>query len=246
MDCTQCKMQLTMHARFCPTCGTATPSSAYPPSLLSPTQPLSSEPAIEDRQPPVPSTIHAKPEKSPARSGRRAGCVLASLTTFILLLILASAGWVFVARPYIHELVQNRLSQAMAETVEQIPPQAAVLLPAGKRLIIQENTITDLVAANLTPRNSLQNLTTHVSTSAVRLEFQLFGMPNAISVVPTVQNGQLVTRNVTVEGIVALILSSEELTDLLDKHLRDAQTRINHSVQSVQLKDQQMEVVLGP
>jgi hypothetical protein len=134
----------------------------------------------------------------------------------------------------------------MAETVEQIPPQAAVLLPAGKRLIIQENTITDLVAVNLTPRNSLQNLTTHVSTSAVRLEFQLFGMPNAISVVPTVQNGQLVTRNVTVEGIVALILSSEELTDLLDKHLRDAQTRINHSVQSVQLKDQQMEVVLGP
>ena len=79
----------------------------------------------------------------------------------------------------------------------------------------------------------------------MRMDFQVYGFPCAVSGVPQVNQGHLVATNVTIEGIAALILTPDQITTLVNKHLVDAQTKINHPIESVQLKDQELDLMLG-
>ncbi len=81
------------------------------------------------------------------------------------------------------------------------------------------------------------------------LEFQLatpiVTMSNAITGVPKVVNGKLQMSNVTVEGPVGLVMSPDDITALLNKHFADAQTHLQRPISSVQLKDHEMDLILG-
>ena len=78
------------------------------------------------------------------------------------------------------------------------------------------------------------------------MEFTVFGFSSAVTAVPQVNQGKLVVTNVQIEGLASLILTSDEITALVNRHLADAQQRINHSITSVQLKDHELDLVLGP
>lgn len=193
-----------------------------------------------------PATINANPNSAPGATRRRSrgGCFLGCLTAIVMLLLLLVAGWVFAARPYIHNIVQSQLDTAMSSAVQQIPAEAAQLAP-GSTIAVQENTLTNLIVLNLAPSNPVKQPATRITPSGVRLEFQVYGTPNAITGVPKVVNGQLVMTNTTVEGLVGLIMSPDEITALLNKHFMEAQGRLKHTIKSVQLKDQEMDLVLN-
>ena len=180
--------------------------------------------------------------RSDRRPRNRGGCFLGCLTFLVLLLVIVGAGWVFFLRPYIHNIAQSQLDTAMSNAVQQIPPTAA-LAPSGT-IQVQENVIDNLIKLNIAPSDPIQNPVTHITPAGIRMEFQIYGLPNAITMVPQAVNGQIVASSVTVEGIAGLVMSPEEIKALLNKHFSDAQTRIQRSVQSVQLKDRELDLQL--
>jgi hypothetical protein len=185
----------------------------------------------------------ARDQPTKPRSSR-AGCVLSGLIVVVLLLVIILGGWLFIGRPLAHSIVEQELDKAMSAAVEKIPTQAA-LLPAGTMLPVQENALNNLIVLNLSPSSPVQQPTTRITPTGIRIEFQVYGQQCAISGVPTVVNGQLTATNVQVEGLLGLILSPEELTAQLNRHLGDAQARLKHSMRSAQLKDHELDLTLG-
>ncbi len=189
------------------------------------------------------SNNRAQTLERPARRARgRGGCFLGCVTFIILLIVIVGAGWVFALRPYVHNLAQNQLDSAMNNAVQQIPPTAA-LAPPGT-IQVSENTIDNMIKLNIAPSDPIQNPVTHITPNGIRLEFQTYGLPNAITMVPQAVNGQIVASNVTIEGVAGLVMSPDEMKTLLNKHFADAQARIQRSVQSVQLKDHELDLQL--
>ncbi len=172
------------------------------------------------------------------------GCILSGLSTLIVLLLIIGAIWVFALRPYAHNIAQRELDNALASAVNQLPSQAAQL-PAGSVIPLNENTINNLIVLNLAPSNPVQHPTTSISGQNIRLDFQLYNFPCAITMVPTLDNGRLVVNKVGIEGIFSAIMSPEEMSSILNRHLNDAQSKLQRTVNNVQLKDHEVDLTLG-
>lgn len=172
------------------------------------------------------------------------GCILSSLSTLIVLLLIVGALWVFALRPYAHNIAQRELDNALTSAVNQLPAQATQL-PAGSVIPVNENTINNLIVLNLAPSNPVQHPTTSINGQNIRLDFQLYNFPCAVTMVPTLDNGRLVVNKVGVEGIFSAIMSPEEMTSILNKHLNDAQSKLQRTINTVQLKDHEVDLTLG-
>jgi hypothetical protein len=170
------------------------------------------------------------------------------LVFVLVVIVIVGAGWIFGARPYIHNMAQSQLDSAMSNAVQQIPPQASQL-PPNSTIPIQESTLTNMIVLNLAPSDPIKQPVAHITPQGVSLDFQLVTplvtMSNTITGVPKVVNGKLQMSNVTVEGPVGLVMSPDDFTTLLNKHFADAQTRLQRPIKAVQLKDHEMDIVLG-
>ncbi|GLV58856.1 hypothetical protein KDH_56840 [Dictyobacter sp. S3.2.2.5] len=184
--------------------------------------------------------------EAPRRRRSKGGCILGCLTTLVLLLIIIGAGWIFILRPYAHNIAQTELDKAMTSAVDQMPSsQLTQLLPPGSTLPINESTINNLIVLNLAPSNPVQKPETSITPQRVRIAFQVYGYPSAISMVPTLDSsGHLVANDVNVEGVLGLIESPDELKPMLDKHLSDAQNKLGRSIKAVKLDNQQLTFTL--
>ncbi|GCE27230.1 hypothetical protein KDA_27140 [Dictyobacter alpinus] len=197
----------------------------------------------------LPAVINPAPsrEEGPRRKRSRGGCVLGCLTVLILLLVVLGATWIFAVRPYAHNIAQTELDKAMTSAVDQMPNGNGLtqLLPPNSTLPINENTINNLITLNLAPSNPVQNPKTSIDPQRIRLDFQIYGYPSAISMVPALdKNGRLVANNVNVDGVLGLIMSPDELKPLLDKHFSDAQNKLGRSIKAVNLKDNELDITL--
>jgi len=191
--------------------------------------------------------LPAAVNKAPYNQGRKksgVGCILGCLTTFVILLLIVGAGWVFALRPYAHDIAQGQLDNALTSAIDQIPTQAKQL-PPGITIPINENTINNLIVLNLAPSNPVQHPTTSITGKNIRLDFQLYNFPCAITLIPTVNNGQLAVNQVGTEGIFSAIMSPDEMTNLLNKHLNAAQSKLQRSISNVQLKDHEVDLTLN-
>jgi hypothetical protein len=184
-----------------------------------------------------------RPDTLPRRRRNRAGCIVGCLSLLVLLLLVVGAGWIFLLRPYLHNMAQDQLDRAMNSGVDQIP-QAALLLPPGA-LPVGENSINNLIVLNLAPSDPIKNPSTQITPDGIHISFQVYGLNSSIFTKPALQNGRLVATNVAVDGPISLIMTPDELTPLLNKHLSDAQDRLHHPIQSIQLKSHEMDLMLG-
>lgn len=178
------------------------------------------------------------------RPSNRNRYILGGVIVLVLLLLFAGAGWLLILRPYLHNIAQAQIDRAMANAIQQIPPQAAAL-PAGT-LAVQESTLNNLIVLNVAPSSPITNIATSITPNGIHLGFQLYGNSCAIATKPIASKGQLVASNVTVEGIISLVLSPDDITALLNKHLAEAQGRLKHNISSVTLKEMEMDLLLGP
>jgi hypothetical protein len=196
----------------------------------------------------MPQTSNNGPETRPRQKRNRAGCVLGCLTTIVILLLVVGAGWIFLLRPYLHNIAETQINNALSAGVNQIPTNLPTL-PAGLGTLpipIQDTTINNLFVLNLAPNSPLKNPATQITPNGISVSFQLYGFTNSLSLTPTLQNGRLVATNVAISGPFSWIMSPDELTPLLNQHLTDAQNRIKYSIQSIQLKDHEMDLTIGP
>src|SRR5947209_10030863 len=269
MNCTTCNMPLEPNARFCRNCGTpvsvaatnnpgANPDPPYrstdmneSPTLLARPlqigqQPQQQVPLQPQPQPPyyqsTPTNFSNVQDSRPRR--RRGGCLIRSLITFIVLLVLIVGGWFFGLQPYLNKMTHTKLDETLTDAVNNIPPEISQL-PAGP-VPLSEQVLNNLLVLASAPNDIVKNPQIHITSTQARMEFQVYGFPCAVTGVPQVNSGHLTLTNVNIEGIAALILSPDEITTLVNKHLADAQTKINHPIESVQLKDHEVDLVLGP
>src|SRR5882724_1768546 len=176
----------------------------------------------------------------PAKRGNPLGCLVSVLTLLLILVLILGAGFVFIARPF----AQSQLDQAMSKAVDQIP-DAAVLLPAGP-ISVTNNFLTNIIAVNLAPSDPVKNPKATITPQGVQIVLEIFGQPCSMQGLPQLVNGQLKATNVQVSGMLALFISSDEATTMINRHLSTAQTKLKHSIQSLQLQDGTMTITLGP
>ena len=271
MNCTTCNMPLEPNARFCRNCGTpvsmaatnnpgANPAPPYRSTDMNESPTLLARPQI-GQQPPQQMPLQPQPQQSyyqPTRveptnfsnvqdgrpRRRRGGCLIRSLITFIVLLVLIVGGWFFGLQPYLNKMAHTKLDETLTDAVNNIPPEISQL-PAGP-VPLSEQVLNNLLVLASAPNDIVKNPQIHITSTQARMEFQVYGFPCAVTGVPQANSGHLTLTNVNIEGIAALILTPDEITTLVNRHLADAQTKLNHSIDSVQLKDQELALVLGP
>jgi hypothetical protein len=176
----------------------------------------------------------------PARRTNRAGCVVAVLTLLVLLALIIGIGFVFIARPY----VQSQLDQALGNAVDQIP-DAVVLLPPGP-ISINNDFITNIIAVNLAPSDPIKNPKGIITPQGVEIDVDALGQPCSIQGLPETVNGQLKATNVQVGGLLSWFISPDEATTLINRHLNDAQAKLKHSIDQIQLQNGTLTITLGP
>jgi zinc-ribbon domain len=201
----------------------------------------------ENRGATMPPTTDNRREMRPKRRRNRAGCAAGCLTVIVILLLVVGAGWIFLLRPYLHNIAETQIDNALTAGVQQIPTTLPVL-PTGiaiPPIPITDTTINNLFVLSLSPNDPIKNPAAQITPDGISISFQIYGLGNGISLKPAVQNGHLVATNVGITGPFSLIMSPDELTPLLNRHLADAQNRIKYAIQSVQLKDHEMDLTIG-
>ena len=186
-----------------------------------------------------------------ASARRKRKWPLRLLITLLVLVVLLAGGWFFAGRPILHSVAQNQFDQLLASQINTILP----LPTAITSLPITENQLNNLITLNHAPSDPVQNAVAHVApplvasdgsyTGGVELDFQLFGFSCSIKGIPIASNGQIVMTQVQVSGILSLVMSSDEMTTLLNGHLHDALANLHRQVTSITLKNQEIDVLLS-
>ena len=203
-------------------------------------QPQAAQPQQSPYYQPGVNSLASSGNTKTRRRGR--GCIV-GLTIILLLLLVLVGGWFLLLRPYLNNQAQNKLDSVLSDAVNHIPAQVAVA-PAGS-VKVTENLLNNLLVLNSSPNDIVKNMQIHITPNTMNMQFQVYGFDSTVTGVPQANQGHLVITNVTVDGVAGLILSPDEVTALVNRHLADAQARINHSVVSVQLNNQEMDPVLG-
>jgi hypothetical protein len=160
-------------------------------------------------------------------------------------------------------MVINKLDTAMGQAVDQMPtlnqsptPLPPPFLPPvpqqGKQLPpITETLLDNVMKLTLSPSEPVKNPAFHITEQNVRMEFSVqpdflpFGIPCAISFVPGVDDqGNVTVSNVNIEGMANLIVTSDDITPILNRHLKDAMAKLNNPVSSIQLQQGAIIVTL--
>lgn len=182
----------------------------------------------------------------PVLTGRRRSSLTRVLGSYILLMLVLGAGWFAGLRPYLHRLAQDQIDGVLSNVVDQIDLTPLSKIPAGPAtLLVTETTINNLFVLYTAPSAPVQHMHMQITPGGVRVDFQVYGFAGDITGVPVVSNGQLMVGQVTVEGIVSLIMSSDEMASILKTHLRDARAKLHRNVVGVILKDHEMDIMLS-
>jgi len=247
MTCLHCHAPLPEKAYYCPRCGTPIRGGQSPEQQSESLHYYTLNTTTKGSQM-FPAVVNTESHRAHRERRRRSagGCLMGCLTVLVVLLIVIGAGWIFIGRPYAHNIAETQLDTAMGSAVNQIPSTPLIqLIPAGTVVPINAAAINNLIVLNLAPSNPVQKPATTITSQNVTLSFTLYNFPCSISMVPAVSNGRLVAQNVQVNGIFGFIMSSDEMTSLLNKHFSDAQNRLGKAITNVQLKDNAIELTLG-
>jgi hypothetical protein len=239
------------------------PPQHWPPVQTPPTQESHAETPMSPFQPATPLSYYQNNSANrgatmppttdnrqgirPKRQRNRAGCAVGCLTIIVILLLVVGAGWIFLLRPYLHNIAETQIDNALTTGVQQIPTTLPTL-PTGitiPPIPITDTTINNLFVLSLAPNSPIKNMTAQITPDGIGINFQVYGLGNGISMKPEVQNGHLVATNIGITGPFSLIMSPDELKPLLNRHLADAQNRIKYTIKDVQLKDHEMDLSLG-
>ena len=211
-----------------------TPPQSIPPQAYQPTVAVS-----PGSLPSAGSQLSSPP--FPKR--RRKNLLARVLLILVVVLLVLVAGWFIGLRPLLHGIAQNQIDQVLTNAVNQINPVEIALLPPGRASIaLTETDLNEQIAQSTSSSDPVQQMHMTVTPGGVRLDFQTYGLASTITGVPQVINGQLVIKNVAVQGIASLLISPDELTTTLNAHLSDAGARLHRSVNGITLKDHEMVI----
>jgi hypothetical protein len=180
----------------------------------------------------------------PTKKRKRGGRILARLLLVLILLAAVLAGaWFLGVRPYLHNLAQNQLVQALDDAEGQILLFQNVL-PGGRQLVtVDEETINVYLGSHSS--SQLQHLHATITPQSFELDFDAYGFHNTIDAVPIASNGLLQVTNVQVQGVLGLIMSSDELTSALDNNFHGFGQQMHRTIGQITLKEHEMDIIIN-
>jgi hypothetical protein len=165
--------------------------------------------------------------------GRRRGGVRRLIGPVIALVLVVAL--LIVGRFALNAFAINQINQALSGAIDNIPAPVAVLPERDQT--ITDSMVNNLITYQSSAASPVQNLTIHFTKNDVQINFNVFAFSSTITTVPKIVNGKLVATNVTVQGIAGLILSPDDITNLMNTQIRNMETHIRHTITAVTLQD---------
>lgn len=162
------------------------------------------------------------------------------LLVLILLVAILAAAWLFAVRPYLHNMVETQLDQALNGAEGQMILFQAALPPGNQVVHVDEGAINGYLGLHSV--SPLQNLHATISPDGLRLDFSAYGFSSDIIVVPVASGGALQVTNVQVQGILWLVMSSDELTTALNTNFQNFGHLMSRTVRSITLHEHEMDI----
>ncbi len=182
--------------------------------------------------------VIAAPARRKRRRGRR--ILFRLFLSLVLLLAVLAGAWFIGVRPYLHNMVQTQLNQALDSAESEIVLFQAVLPPGGQIVHVDENSINNyLDGRDVSP---LQNLHATITPDGLRLDFSAYNFNCAIIVVPVAIGGGLQVQDVQVQGVLWLVMSSDELTTALNSNFQSFGHQLARKIQTITLHEHEMDV----
>lgn len=180
----------------------------------------------------------ARKQAQPKRRRGR-GCLISSLVAIVLVVALLVAG-----RLIVNNLVISQMNQTISDAINNIPAAVSVL-PGGTSQTITETQVNNLITNHASASDPVQNVTVHLTSNNMQINFNVYGFSSTITTVPQIQNGKLVATNTTVQGLASLILSSDDISNLINTQINNLQTHIQHTITAVTLENQAIQLTFS-
>jgi hypothetical protein len=181
---------------------------------------------------------------APVRKRRRAGRIWARfLLILVLLAAILTGAWFFGVRPYLHNMAQTELEQALDAPESQVE-LAMLALPPGSQTIRGSESSMNLYLSSH-DADPVQNLHMIITPTGLSLSFSTYGQDSTITALPVVNSGQLQVTNVQVQGVLALIMSNDELTSELNSNLQSFSSQLTHKITKLTLLEHEIDVQFG-
>ena len=184
--------------------------------------------------------------------GNPLGCFLRLVTVLVVLSIILVGVWFLALRPFVNGMVTSKLDSAMGQAVNQIPSlsQSPFPLPIpipipiqNKQIPVSETLLDNVMSLSLSSSEPVKDPKFHITEQNVRMEFNVqpnflpFAIPCAVSFKPTVDDqGNVTIPSVNIEGLANLIVSSDDITPIINRHLKDATTKLNNPISKIDLQ----------
>jgi hypothetical protein len=180
-------------------------------------------------------------QKPKRRRGR--GCLVGSLVTLLIVVLLVVGGWFLVLKPTLRNTAIDQINQKLSNGVNNIPPAVAAL-PDGSQTV-SDTILNNLISSQSSSSSPVQNISIRFTTNDAEVSFQVFGFSSTITTVPQIVNNKLVATNVTVNGLASLILSADDVTNIINTQINNVQTHIHHTFTGVKLEDHAITLTLS-
>lgn len=182
----------------------------------------------------------------PERLRKRAGRIWVRVLLILVLgLITLSGIWFLGVRPSLHQQAVTQVDRAWT-MAESATVQYLSIFPYGQRknLLLSEKLLSNDL--NTYDTDSVQNWQVTVTPTNIRLSFTTCGQNCPVTVTLKVSNfNEIQVTQVHVQGIFALILSDNELMDLLNSNLQSLNSFVTDStVRKITLLEHAIDIQL--
>jgi hypothetical protein len=164
---------------------------------------------------------------------RRRGGVRRLIGPVIALVLVVAL--LIVGRFALNAFAINQINQALSDAINNIP--AAVAILPERDQTITNSMVNNLITNQSSAASPVQNLTIHFTKNDVEINFNVYAFSSTITTVPKIVNGKLTATDVKVQGIAGLILSPDDITNLMNTQIRNMETHIRHTITAVTLQD---------
>lgn len=178
-------------------------------------------------------------QQRPQRKRRGRGLLIGLVIVLVLLLVLIIGG-----RFALNAYAINQINQELSDAINNIP--AAVALLPERDQTITDGMVNALITQQSSATSPVKNLTIHFTPNNVEIDFNIFAFSSTITTVPKIVNGQLVATNVTVQGIAGLILSPDDITNVMNTQITNMETHIQHTITAVTLENHAILLHIKP
>lgn len=176
----------------------------------------------------------------PADRKPRRGCLGRVLLVLIVLGIILAGAWFLAVRPYLHNIAQEQLDQALGDAESQVLIFQLALPPGNQVIHANESSLNNYLS--LHDSSQIQDLHATITPSGLILTFTSYGFSSAITLLPVVSGGTLQMANVQVQGLLWLVMSNSELASTLNSSLQNFGVQMHRSIQAVTLHEHEMDI----